>query len=179
MCRSSSPSPNGAEHAPAPTTDLSAFCITRYTFDSTTRRWVDTPCTFQPLPAPAGDSGFTVNTTLPERAGAVYAFVWVRDAAGNISRRPGFDFISFVPPPTVDIRLRRNEVRVFRIRLDAGQSLGMTFSPVVGDVDVSVFDTNGNRLQVSAQQRRHARDDRADLGRRQHGVPRGGAGGRE
>ncbi|HWQ13398.1 MAG TPA: YncE family protein [Roseiflexaceae bacterium] len=139
------PSPGGG-----PTSELDSFCIVRYTFSSALRRWVESPCSFQPLPAPAGDGSFTVNAVLPPREGAVYAFVWVRDAAGNVSRRPGFDFISFVPPPDVGINVRRNEVRVFRIRLDAGQALSMTFDPLFGDVDVAVFDRNGTRLQVSA-----------------------------
>jgi hypothetical protein len=50
----------------------------------------------------------------------------------------------------VVISVPRNEVRVFRIRLDAGQQLDMTFDPDTGDVDVSVFDQSGNRLLVSA-----------------------------
>jgi hypothetical protein len=137
--------------APSPTTDLQAFCIVRYSFDPIERRWVEEPCTnFVPLPAPNGDGSFTVNARLPVREGTAYAFVWVRDAEGNISKTPGFDFISFVPGPDVNINVNRNDSRIFRVRLDAGQNLNFTFIPTIGDIDVSVFDADGNRIAVSA-----------------------------
>jgi hypothetical protein len=83
-----------------------------------------------------------------------YAFVWVKDKAGNISRVPGFDAISFIPSPTTDIELDRNDVRIFRITLNPGQTVSMTFTPSAGDVDVSVFQGIGAsapRIAVSAQ----------------------------
>ncbi|CAN5716289.1 hypothetical protein BH10CHL1_BH10CHL1_33500 [soil metagenome] len=127
------------------------FCIVRYYYDNVARRWIETACQFAPLPALSGD-GFIVNTDLPDVPGTAYAFVWVKDKAGNISRRPGFDFISFVPSTAID--LNRNDVRIFRIPLPAGQNLKLTFTPAFGDVDVSVFDDftnpNATRIDVSA-----------------------------
>ena len=135
----------------APASGVDQFCIVRYYYDNVTRRWVETTCQFAALPALSGD-GFIVNTDLPDIAGTAYAFVWVKDKAGNISRRPGFDFISFVPSTAID--LNRNDVRIFRIPLLAGQNFKITVTPQFGDVDVSVFDdfTNPNapRIEVSA-----------------------------
>ncbi len=143
-------SPGGGE-----TSGVSAFCIVRYSFSSAERRWVEESCaSFSPLPAANGDGSFTVNTTLRPIAGTAYLFVWVKDGAGNISRTPGFDVISFVPGPDQRIELNRNEVRVFRITLNPGQSATLSFTPTAGDVDVSVFDgvgANATRIQVSAQ----------------------------
>jgi hypothetical protein len=139
----------------APTTGVSSFCLVRYTFNQAERRWVEEACnSFTPLPTANSDGSFTVATTLRARAGTAYVFVWVKDAAGNISRTPGFDAISFVPGPTTDIELERNDVRLFRITLAAGQSVSMTFTPTAGDVDISVFqgiNSGASRIQVSAQ----------------------------
>lgn len=138
--------------AGATTSGLDSFCVVRYVFNAAQRRWVEQNCrNFTPLPTPNTDGSFTVGTELQPRAGAAYVFVWVKDKAGNISRVPGFDLISFVPGPDTDIELARNDVQVFRILLNAGQTANLTFTPSVGDVDVSVFDRSGVRLQVSAQ----------------------------
>jgi hypothetical protein len=127
----------------------------RYTFSSAERRWVEEVCgSFTLLPAANGDGSFTVNTTLRPRAGTAYVFVWVKDGAGNISRTPGFDVISFAPGPDQRIELDRNEVRVFRITLDPGQSVSLTATPSTGDVDLSAFNGVGSgatRIAVSAQ----------------------------
>jgi hypothetical protein len=113
---------------------------------------VEATCTFQKVPAPSAANTFVVDATLPNRAGTAYAFVWVKDAAGNISRTPGFDTISFVPATAISIN--RNDVRIFRIPLAAGQNIKLTVTPTSGDVDVSVFDDftnpNANRIAVSA-----------------------------
>ncbi len=135
-----------------PANNLASFCIVRYSYDPIRRRWVEEECDFQRLPTPEGDGSFNVEARLRPREGVAYVFVWVKDAAGNISRRPGFDFISFVPGPSVDINLRRNEFRVFRITLGAGETAIFTFTPSFGDVDVSVFQNlaNPTRCMVSA-----------------------------
>lgn len=143
--------PAGA--AGAPITGVEEFCLVRYTYSSAQRRWVEEECdSFEPLPAPAADGSFSVPTRLRPRAGTAYVFVWVRDGAGNISRTPGFDVISFVPPG--DIAIDRNETRVFRISLGPGQALQLTVTPSVGDVDLSVFQgvgANAERVAVSAE----------------------------
>jgi len=131
---------------------VDSYCIVTYYYDIITRRWVEATCTFQKVPAPSAANTFVVDATLPNRAGTAYAFVWVKDAAGNISRTPGFDTISFVPATAISIN--RNDVRIFRIPLAAGQNIKLTVTPTSGDVDVSVFDDftnpNANRIAVSA-----------------------------
>jgi hypothetical protein len=92
---------------------------------------------------------------LQATAGVAYAFVWVRDAAGNISRIPFFDVVSFVPD--TPISLNRNDVVILRLPLDAGQNLEITAdieNGGFGDVDISVFDDftnpNATRIDLSA-----------------------------
>lgn len=129
---------------------LEEFCIVRYSFSVALRRWVEDDCDFEDLPTPQNDGSFIVDTRLRNVDGIAYAFVWVRDGEGNISRRPGFDFITIVPLNREFI-LRRNNVLIFRFR-DLAQPLNFTFTPSVGDIDVAVFDLNqGTRLEVSAQ----------------------------
>jgi hypothetical protein len=136
--------------APRPTSGVNSFCIVRYSYDTPRRRWVEENCNFQELPAPNGDGSFTVDARLRPREGTAYAFVWVKDTAGNISRQPGFDVISFIPSPTTDIEIDRNDIRIFRISLNPGQSFSFTTTPSTGDVDLSVFLGN-TRVALSAQ----------------------------
>jgi YVTN family beta-propeller protein len=132
------------------TSGLGSFCVVRYYYDGVQRRWVEENCNFQSLPAPNPNGSFTVQTRLPDRIGVAYAFVWVRDKAGNISKTPGFDFINFIPAGARNIN--RNDVRVFRLRLTLGQSISLTFTPTIGDVDATVFQgiTNPVRCDTSA-----------------------------
>lgn len=142
-----------ASPAPAPTSGLDSYCIVRYSYNAVLRRWVEEKCRFEPLPSPASDGSFSVAAQLPPREGVAYAFVWVKDRADNISRVPGFDVISVFPDPGEAIDLNRNDVRVFRLALDAGQQLGFVFTPTFGDIDVSVFEgfsANATRCAVSA-----------------------------
>jgi hypothetical protein len=132
------------------TSGLDSFCVVRYTYDTVRRRWVEQNCVFQALPAPNGDGSFTIDTQLRPREGTAYAFVWVRDRAGNIARDPGFDVISFIPSPTTDIEMDRNDVRIFRITLDPGQGFTFSVTPDFGDVDMAVIQNN-TRVDVSAQ----------------------------
>jgi YVTN family beta-propeller protein len=128
--------------SPQSTSGLDSFCIVRYTYDTVRRRWVEQNCVFQPLPAPNGDGSFTVHTQLKPKEGTAYAFVWVRDKAGNIARDPGFDVISFIPSPTTDIEMDRNDVRTFRITLNPGQAVSFSVTPDIGDVDLFVFQSS-------------------------------------
>jgi hypothetical protein len=146
-----------------PASGVSSFCIVSYFYNVVTRRWVELPCQFQPLPAPETQDTFIVEAELPAREGVAYAFVWVRDNAGNISRRPGFDVISFIP--ATPINLRRNDVRIFRIPLSVGQSLTLTFTHEFGDVDVSVFDdfTNPNATRIAASARNGSQTEAVTL----------------
>ncbi len=116
---------------------LDAYCIVNYTYDNVRRRWVEQECEFEPLPAPSAADTFIVDAEVEAKAGTAYAFAWLRDKAGNISRRPAFDVISFIN--TAPISLNRNEVRIFRIPLPAG-SVTVNFDVEFGDIDVAVFD---------------------------------------
>jgi hypothetical protein len=134
------------------TSGLGSFCVVRYYYDSVLRRWVEQICNFKPLPDKDANGDFSIRTDLPDRVGVAYAFVWVRDKAGNISKTPGFDFINFIPSGARNIN--RNDVRVFRLRLAPGQSVSLTFTPTIGDVDATVFQgiTNPTRCDTSAIQ---------------------------
>ncbi|MEO6060879.1 MAG: hypothetical protein ABIQ99_02950 [Thermoflexales bacterium] len=134
---------------------LKQFCVVRYYYSLSLRRWVENPCVFQDLPAPtAGDvfSGtFIVNAQIPDFAGTAYAFAWVKDTAGNISRTPGFDVVSYIPAG--EISVTRNDTRIFRVLTPASQTVTFTVGIVSGDVDVSAFDGVGvgsTRVAVSA-----------------------------
>jgi YVTN family beta-propeller protein len=119
------------------TSGLDSFCIVRYFYNSVQRRWVEQECDFRSLPPPDGSGNFVVQTQLPDRVGVNYVFVWVKDKAGNISRTPGFDFINFIP--SGERSIDRNDRRIFRLRLNAGQSATFTITPSRGNVDVLVF----------------------------------------
>jgi len=136
----------------APTTGVGSYCIVRYHYDTVLRRWVETSCTFQPVPAPVAAGTFIVNETIPPDEGTAYAFVWVKDNAGNISRTPGFDAVSFIPADAININ--RNDVDVFRLLLLQNQTLTFTTSIAFGDVDLSAFDgvgVNAARIGISAK----------------------------
>jgi hypothetical protein len=122
--------------APQSTSGLESFCLVRYAYDQVRRRWVEETCIFQPLSAPVAPNTFIVNTQLRPKEGVGYIFAWVKDGDGNISRTPGFDFISFIPGNPIN--LNRNDVRIFRISVPTG-SFQLTVTPSSGDVDVSVF----------------------------------------
>jgi|GEM_PF-217445 len=140
---------------PTPTTSgVSSYCIVSYTYSMVLRRWVEQPCVFTGLPAPEAGTPdtFLINTTLQPLEGVAYAFVWVKDGVGNISRTPGFDVISFIP--STPINRNRNDVMILRLPLAAGQNLQVTAHVVYGDVDIAVFDDftnpNANRIALSA-----------------------------
>jgi len=133
------------------TSDLDSFCIVRYYYNSIQRRWVEQECDFRPLPNRGTGGSFEVqHVQLPDRVGVNYVFVWVKDKAGNISKTPGFDFINFIP--SGDRSIDRNDRRIFRIRLAVGQSLSLTVTPTLGDVDTTVFQgiTSPVRCDISA-----------------------------
>jgi YVTN family beta-propeller protein len=136
-------------NAPEPSSGAKDYCLVTYTYDVVQRRWVESPCVFKALPAAVSPNTFIVDATLQAKQGVAYAFVWVRDGAGNISAQPGFDVITFIDsaPKT----LNRNDVLVLRLPLDAGQNLNITVTPEFGDVDVAVFDdfTNPNAARIA------------------------------
>ena len=132
---------------------VAEYCLVTYTYDVVERRWVEEDCEFEPLPAPAeGDNTFIVDATLQPKKGVAYVFVWLRDNAGNISRRPGFDVITFLTDEPIE--LNRNDVMVLRLPVSSG-NLQLDVDVEFGDVDVSVFDDFTNpdavRCELSAE----------------------------
>ncbi|MCL4863365.1 MAG: hypothetical protein KJZ93_28425, partial [Caldilineaceae bacterium] len=131
---------------------LQSYCVVGYRYNVARRFWEPLRCTFRPLPEPEDDGSFIVEEEFFPTAGVIYALVWVRDTSGNISRRAGFDVISFVPDGPIP--LSRNNVIVLRIPLGEGQEEVLSFTPLAGDVDVAVFDDfrnpNANRIALSA-----------------------------
>lgn len=128
---------------------LESACVVRYSYNARQRRWVEEDCKFKSITPDTGTTDtFTLDTQLPDKAGTAYAFVWVKDKAGNISSKPELDVISFIPAAQ-NINLDRNDTRIFRITLDAGQSASLTFTPSFGDIDVLVF-KNGSFQSASA-----------------------------
>lgn len=126
---------------------LDSYCIVRYRYNQAQRLWEPRDCTsFTPLPAPTGTDEFIVDAQLIDLAGVTYAFVWVKDKAGNISGTPGFDVINLADGNPITIR--RNDVRIFRFVLPAGVPLTVNFTPSAGDIDVSVFDHFRNLTQA-------------------------------
>lgn len=134
---------------------LDSYCIVRYRYKQSERLWEPRNCnSFTPLPT--GSNGeFIVDAELIDLAGVTYAFVWVKDKAGNISGTPGFDVINLANGNP--ITMNRNDVRIFRFVLPAGVPLTLNFNVDAGDIDVSVFDHFRNlsqaptRCVVSAQ----------------------------
>ncbi|MCB0108382.1 MAG: hypothetical protein KDE53_20820, partial [Caldilineaceae bacterium] len=116
---------------------LDAYCIVGYKYDTVRRRWVEQKCQFEPLPTPTAPNTFIVEESFDEYAGVIYALAWVRDRAGNISKKAVFDVISFIPNGA--ITLNRNDIRIFRIPLASG-NLTLDFDVDFGDIDVAVFD---------------------------------------
>jgi YVTN family beta-propeller protein len=126
---------------------LDSYCIVRYRYKQSERLWEPRDCNnFTALPAPDSNGDFIVDTQLFDLAGVTYAFVWVKDKAGNISSTPGFDVINLASGAPVD--MDRNDVRIFRFVLPAGAPLTLKFTPSTGDIDVSVFDHFRNLAQA-------------------------------
>lgn len=134
---------------------LDSYCIVRYRYKQSERLWEPLKCNaFTPLPAAGSDGSFIVDAQLVDLAGITYAFVWVKDKAGNISNNPGFDVINLITANPVE--MNRNDVRIFRFVLPAGSPLTLNFAMAAGDIDVSVFDhfrnpAQATRCAVSAQ----------------------------
>ncbi|MFN8445211.1 MAG: beta-propeller fold lactonase family protein [Caldilineaceae bacterium] len=122
------------------------YCLVGYKYDAVNRRWVELSCTFTPLPAPENGTTdtFIVNKQIDPTQGVVYAFVWVRDNSGNISRTPAFDVVSFISGDPIN--LHRNDVLILRIPVPAGQNFTLKADVEYGNVDIAVFDdfTNPN-----------------------------------
>ena len=142
--------PNGSNGATP--SGAKEYCVVRYYYDVPERRWVETDCTFEALPTAVSPDTFIVDETIPSFEGTAYAFVWVKDGAGNISRTPGFDAVSYIPAR--EILINRNDVRLFRLSVPANTSLTFDMAVNSGDADLSAFDgvsDDATRVEVSAQ----------------------------
>jgi hypothetical protein len=142
---------------------LDAYCIVNYRYDTVRRRWVEQECEFQALPTAQEEDTWVVDTTVQDLVGVAYAFLWVRDNAGNISRTPAFDVISFLPSDAS--RLNRNDARILRIPLEDGEALDLSFTPDFGDIDVAVFDdfTNPAANLIAVSDNRGSRAEQVSL----------------
>jgi len=118
--------PTGSNNATP--SGVKEFCVVRYYYDVPERRWVETDCNFAPLPTPVSPNTFVVDQTLPNFEGTAYAFVWIKDGAGNISRTPGFDAVSYIPAA---------EFAINRRKINANKSVSIAVNDA-GPVDRSV-----------------------------------------
>jgi hypothetical protein len=74
--------------------------------------------------------------TLTPVGGVHYIQAWARDAAGNISRYPNQQSVNYLPPVE---QVGRDQARVYRQRLDQGDILRVTLTPVSGDPDLYIW----------------------------------------
>ncbi|MGB0385738.1 MAG: CARDB domain-containing protein [Ardenticatenaceae bacterium] len=109
---------------------------------------------------PVADSGWqdyaTSNNdyawTLSPVGGIHYIQAWARDQDGNISTFPNQPSVNYLPPTG---RVSRNQARVHRQQLTAGQTLNVTLKRISGDPDLYIWPPNweeGNPPWVSNQE---------------------------
>lgn len=74
--------------------------------------------------------------TLTPVGGSHYIQAWARDVAGNVSVYPAQDSISYLPPIEF---VARNQARIYRRTLAAGETLNVQLQPVSGDADLYIW----------------------------------------
>ncbi|KAA3662612.1 MAG: hypothetical protein DWQ04_12970, partial [Chloroflexi bacterium] len=79
---------------------------------------------------------------LRPRPGIKYVQAWAADGAGNISLKPGFDFICSIPISDIDT-IWAGESRIYRFDVTAGQRLTAVLDPTYGDPDLYVWGPPG------------------------------------
>lgn len=90
------------------------------------------------------DSGWLSYTTshinfpwsLTLAGGNHFIQAWARDAAGNVSIYPAQDSINYSPPIEF---VARNQTRLYRRTLAAGETLSVQLQPVSGDADLYIW----------------------------------------
>jgi hypothetical protein len=87
--------------------------------------------------------------TLTPAGGVHFIQAWAKDGAGNISRYPYQSAVTYLPATE---RVGRDQTRVYRQVLAAGQCLQVTLTPTSGDPDLYIWPPNwqnGNPPWVS------------------------------
>lgn len=94
--------------------------------------------------APAANSGWQPYTLAKDDypwallpvAGAHYLQAWASDNAGNVSLYPYQRYINYLPPTD---HVARDQTRVYRQDLVAGQVMTVTVTPISGDPDLYIW----------------------------------------
>ncbi|MBI3960815.1 MAG: PPC domain-containing protein, partial [Chloroflexi bacterium] len=68
--------------------------------------------------------------------GSHFIQAWARDVAGNVSIYPAQDSINYSPPIEF---VARNQTRIYRRTLAAGETLNAQLQPVSGDADLYIW----------------------------------------
>ena len=74
--------------------------------------------------------------TLTPVGGNHFIQAWARDVAGNVSVYPAQDSINYLPPEEF---VARNQTRLYRRTLAAGETLDVRLTPVSGDADLYIW----------------------------------------
>jgi len=98
---------------------------------------------------PFSGSSSTYSWKIDTTPGAHYLISWVSDQYGNISA-PYMTHINYNPST---IMLEQNQVSIYRLALQAGQTITATLTSISGDADIYAFSPvhiDGNRVLVGA-----------------------------
>jgi hypothetical protein len=74
--------------------------------------------------------------TLSPVSGIHYIQAWAKDGAGNISIYPFQARVNYIPPSD---RVGRDQTRIYRQNLTAGQTLHVSLTPASGDADLYIW----------------------------------------
>ena len=69
-------------------------------------------------------------------AGVKYVQCWASDGEGNISQYPYRAWINYIPPSE---HVARDQVRFYRVYIEAGQRLSVRVTPISGDPDLYIW----------------------------------------
>jgi len=78
--------------------------------------------------------------------GVRYLQAWVADGSGNISLRPKSQLINYTPPAAY---VAQGQVHIYRVRLNAGESMRVRLTMSSGDADLYVWAPDGSRVGYS------------------------------
>lgn len=113
----------------ASSTGVQSVYVIEYEFNQNTAQWIPAQKPgWQPYQSP-------LNWTILPSSGLKYLQVWVADGAGNIST-PSVAWINYLAPTD---SLPRRSSRFYIYRLNAGESMSVTLTPISGDPDLYVW----------------------------------------
>lgn len=119
---------------------LKSAHFVEFTFDSATRQWLPVQSSLW-LSATA-----TLTRPVLPVAGVHYLHAWAADAAGNVSPAPGVTLVNYFPAYDT---LVLDQVRIYRYKLAAGETLSVTVMPTSGDPDLYIWPPGGGTSWVS------------------------------